>query len=45
MDTHSKFIDLTLDYGFKIIFGNPDTPELMMGFLKATANNRAVTVF
>ena len=42
MKTETKFIDLTFDYGFKIIFGNPDTPELMMGFLEALLPERKI---
>ena len=42
MKTETKFIDLTFDYGFKIIFGNPDTPELMLGFLRELLPEREI---
>lgn len=42
MENHSKFIDLTMDYGFKIIFGNPEVPELMIGFLQALLPEREI---
>ena len=42
MEKHSKFIDLTMDYGFKLIFGNPEVPELMIGFLQALLPEREI---
>lgn len=42
MKTETKFIDLTFDYGFKITFGNPDFPELMLGFLQELLPERNI---
>ena len=42
MKTETKFIDLTFDYGFKITFGNPDFPELMLGFLQELLPERKI---
>ena len=33
LQTKTPFLDLTRDYGFKIVFADPDRKELMIGFL------------
>lgn len=38
----SRFIDLTRDYGFKIVMTNEDCPELMLEFLNAVIPEREI---
>lgn len=40
--TPTRFIDLTLDYGFKIVFEDREHPELMIGFLNAVITDRNI---
>ena len=41
-DAKSRFIDLTRDYGFKIVMADEDHPELMLGFLNAVIPEREI---
>lgn len=36
----SRYIDLTNDYGFKIVFANPEHPDLLLGLLNAIIPDR-----
>lgn len=38
----SHFIDLTRDYGFKIVMADEDHPELMLGLLNAVIQDREI---
>lgn len=38
----SRFIDLTRDYGFKIVMADESHPELMLGFLNAVIPEREI---
>ncbi|MCQ2052111.1 MAG: PD-(D/E)XK nuclease family transposase [Bacteroidaceae bacterium] len=38
----SRFIDLTHDYGFKIVMADENHPELMLGFLNAIIPERKI---
>lgn len=40
--TKTKFIDLSHDFGFKIVFANPDYPELLMRFLNEIIPDREI---
>ena len=39
---NGRFIDLTRDYGFKIVMADEDHPELMLGFLNAVIPDREI---
>ena len=42
MCLNSRFIDLTRDYGFKIVMADDSHPELMLGFLNAVITEREI---
>ena len=42
LQTKTPFLDLTRDYGFKIVFADPDRKELMIGFLNKIITERNI---